>query len=58
MSLNDIFEKHGLDPFDVFLLDKSEWPQEAQDFVNSQPKPKIIPGDPRDLTEEARREEW
>ena len=45
-NLKNIFIKHGIDPFDVFLLDVSEWPQEAQDFLatqnakhEAQPKP-------------------
>ena len=33
MTLREIFEKHGIDPFDAFLLNEADMPQEARDFL-------------------------
>lgn len=54
-DLRTIFEENGIDPFDVFLLDVSDWPKEAQDLARNNPAPRNTPTDPRDLTEEAAR---
>lgn len=32
-TLRAIFEKHGLDPFDAFLLNEADWPEEARQLV-------------------------
>lgn len=55
-TLRAIFEKHGLDPFDAFLLDKSEWPEEARALVEADRPAMLADREKRAAAAHARRE--
>ena len=35
-TLSQIFQDHGIDPFDAFLLNEADMPQDARDFLAAQ----------------------
>lgn len=55
-TLRAIFEKHGLDPFDAFLMNKADWPAEARQLVEANRPAMMRDASQRAEAAQARRE--